>query len=192
MRVLAAEFLRAAENKKDYPASEFAEIAFAGRSNVGKSSMINTLLGRRNLVRTSKTPGHTRKLNFYLINNQFVFVDFPGYGFAKVPLEIKEKWQPMVETYLKGRKQLAGVVVIVDARRPPTESDLTLIHYLQAYEKPIVIAATKADKLNRSEIAEQTKVIKGVIGQEQPVIIFSSQNGQGKNELWKQIKNLIE
>ena len=192
MKVLTAEFLRSAEDKKDYPAGELAEIAFAGRSNVGKSSMINTLLGRRNLVRTSKTPGHTRKLNFYLINGQMVFVDFPGYGFARVPLEVKEKWGPMVETYIKGREQLAGVVVIVDARRPPTESDLTLIHYLQAYDKPIVIAATKADKLNRSETAEEGNVIRSIIGKEVPVIIFSSQNGLGKNELWKEIKNLIE
>ncbi len=192
MKVLTAEYLRSAEDKKDYPAGELAEIAFAGRSNVGKSSMINTLLGRRNLVRTSKTPGHTRKLNFYLINGQMIFVDFPGYGFARVPLEVKEKWGPMVETYIKGREQLAGVVVIVDARRPPTESDLTLIHYLQAYDKPIVIAATKADKLNRSETAEQGNVIRSIIGKEVPVIIFSSQNGLGKNELWKEIKNLIE
>ncbi|MBI5252181.1 MAG: YihA family ribosome biogenesis GTP-binding protein [Desulfomonile tiedjei] len=192
MKVLTAEFLRAAENKKDYPAGELAEIAFAGRSNVGKSSMINTLLGRRNLVRTSKTPGHTRKLNFYLINGQLIFVDLPGYGFAKVPLEIREKWGPMVESYIEGRKQLGGVVVIVDARRPPTESDLTLIHYLQAYDKPLIIAATKADKLNRREMAEQGGVIRAVVGEKVPVIIFSSQNGLGKNELWKEIKNLIE
>jgi GTP-binding protein len=192
MKIVTAEYLRSAENKKDYPPGELAEIAFAGRSNVGKSSMINTLLGRRNLVRTSKTPGHTRKLNFYLINGGVIFVDFPGYGFARVPQEIKEKWRPMVETYITGRKQLAGVVVIVDARRPPTESDMTLIQYLQAYDKPLILVATKADKLNRSEMAEQGRVIRAVVGEHMPVVIFSSQNGLGKNELWKEIKNLIE
>ncbi len=192
MKILTAEYLRSAENKKDYPPGELAEIAFAGRSNVGKSSMINTLLGRRNLVRTSKTPGHTRKLNFYLINSGVIFVDFPGYGFARVPQEIKEKWRPMVETYITGRKQLAGVVVIVDARRPPTESDMTLIEYLQAYDKPLILVATKADKLNRSEMAEQGRVIRSAVGEHMPVVVFSSQNGLGKNELWKEIKNLIE
>lgn len=192
MKIVTAEYVRSAENKKDYPPGELAEIAFAGRSNVGKSSMINTLLGRRNLVRTSKTPGHTRKLNFYLINGGVIFVDLPGYGFARVPQEIKEKWRPMVETYIKGRTQLAGVVVIVDARRPPTESDMTLIHFLQAYDKPLILVATKADKLNRSEMAEQGRVIRSVVGDHVPVIIFSSQNGLGKNELWKEIKNLIE
>jgi GTP-binding protein len=192
MKVLTAEFLRAAENKKDYPAGELAEIAFAGRSNVGKSSMINCLLGRRNLVRTSKTPGHTRKLNFYMVNAQMMFVDLPGYGFARVPHEIKEKWGPMVEEYIKGRKQLAGVVVIVDARRPPTESDLTLIHYLQAHDKRLIIAATKADKLNRREMSEQGAAIRSMVGESMPTVIFSSQNGMGKNELWKEIKNLID
>lgn len=192
MKIVTAEYLRSAENKKDYPPGELAEIAFAGRSNVGKSSMINTLLGRRNLVRTSKTPGHTRKLNFYLINSGVIFVDFPGYGFARVPQEIKEKWRPMVETYITGRKQLAGVVVIVDARRPPTESDMTLIEYLQAYDKPLILVATKADKLNRSEMSEQGRVIRSAVGEHMPVVIFSSQNGLGKNELWKEIKNLIE
>ena len=177
MKILTAEFLRAAENKKDYPASELSEIAFAGRSNVGKSSMINALLGRRNLVRTSKTPGHTRKLNFYLVNDRLIFVDLPGYGFARVPLEVKEKWGPMVETYIKERKQLGGVVVIVDSRRPPTESDLTLIHYLQSYDKPLVIAATKADKLSRSETAAYESATRSVIGEKTPVIIFSSHSG---------------
>jgi len=192
MKVSTAEFFRAAEDKKDYPPGEFSELAFAGRSNVGKSSMINTLLGRRNLVRTSKTPGHTRKLNFYLINGRLFFVDLPGYGFARVPLEIREKWRPMVETYLKGRKQLAGVVVIVDARRPPTESDMSLIEFLQAYDKPLIVAATKADKLTHNQAAEQKRIIKAAVQMDVPVVFFSALNGLGKNELWKEIKKIIE
>jgi GTP-binding protein len=119
MKVLSAQFMKAAERQKDYPTGGLPEVAFAGRSNVGKSSMINTLLGRRNLVRTSKTPGLTRMLNFYLINDRFIFVDLPGYGYARVPLQVKKKWGPMVETYLNTRKELTGVVVIMDARRPP-------------------------------------------------------------------------
>jgi GTP-binding protein len=192
MKVSTAEFFRAAEDKKDYPPGEFSELAFAGRSNVGKSSMINTLLGRRNLVRTSKTPGHTRKLNFYLINGRLFFVDLPGYGFARVPLEIREKWRPMVETYLKGRKQLAGVVVIVDARRPPTESDMSLIEFLQAYDKPLIVAATKADKLTHNQAAEQKRIIKSAVQMDVPIVFFSAFNGLGKNELWKEIKKIIE
>jgi GTP-binding protein len=192
MKVSTAEFFRAAEDKKDYPPGEFSEVAFAGRSNVGKSSMINTLLGRRNLVRTSKTPGHTRKLNFYLINGRLFFVDLPGYGFARVPLEIREKWRPMVETYLKSRKQLAGVVVIVDARRPPTESDMSLIEFLQAYDKPLIVVATKADKLTNNQAAEQKRIIKSAVQVDVPVVFFSALNGLGKNELWKEIKKIIE
>ncbi|AFM25374.1 ribosome biogenesis GTP-binding protein YihA/YsxC [Desulfomonile tiedjei] len=192
MKVSTAEFFRAAEEKKDYPPGEYSELAFAGRSNVGKSSMINTLLGRRNLVRTSKTPGHTRKLNFYLINGRLYFVDLPGYGFAKVPLEVREKWRPMVETYLTGRRQLAGVVVIVDARRPPTESDMSLIEFLQAYDKPLIVAATKADKLTRNQMAEQKRTIRSAIQMDVPIVFFSALNGLGKNELWKEIKKIIE
>ncbi len=192
MKVSTAEFFRAAEEKKDYPPGEYSELAFAGRSNVGKSSMINTLLGRRNLVRTSKTPGHTRKLNFYLINGRLFFVDLPGYGFAKVPLEIREKWRPMVETYLTGRRQLAGVVVIVDARRPPTESDMSLIEFLQAYDKPLIVAATKADKLTHNQAAEQKRIIRSAVQMDVPIVFFSALNGLGKNELWKEIKKIIE
>ena len=192
MKIVSANFLRAAEEQKDYPAGELVELAFAGRSNVGKSSMINALLGRKSLVRTSKTPGHTRKLNFYLINERFIFVDLPGYGYAAVPLDIRAKWGPMVETYLNNRRQLSGVVLIVDSRRPPTEADMLLLDYLRRTEKPLVVAATKGDKINRSAAGSIKKVIASHIGPEIPVIIFSAHTGMGKNELWKAIKNLIE
>jgi len=192
MRVLSATFLRAAQDKDGFPKNGLAEIAFAGRSNVGKSSMINALLGRRAVARTSKTPGRTRQLNFFLINDQLVFVDLPGYGFARVPLAEKERWQRLVESYLQNRKELAGTVVIVDARRPPTESDMSLIAYLQFHQIPLIVAATKADKLNRSEMALQRKVIRAEVGSDVPVVFFSSQNGYGKNQLWNEIKNLID
>jgi GTP-binding protein len=156
MRIFDANFLRAAQEKKDYPTGGLREVAFAGRSNVGKSSAINTLLGRHNLVRTSKTPGHTRKLNFFLINDSFVFVDFPGYGFARVPLTVKKQWAPMVERYL------------------------------------VVVAATKADKLARGAMLLQDRAIKAQLGDQVPVVAFSAHTGMGKNELWKEIKSLIE
>jgi GTP-binding protein len=192
MKIFEANFLRAAQEKKDYPRSGLREVGFAGRSNVGKSSAINTLLGRHNLVRTSKTPGHTRKLNFFLINDSFIFVDFPGYGFARVPLEVRKAWAPMVECYLEERKELAGVVVIVDARRLPTDTDIQLITYLQSRRIQVVVAATKADKLTRSAMLLQERAIKSQLGDHVPVVAFSAHTGLGKNELWKEIKSLIE
>jgi len=192
VKIVSAEFIVAAENRAHYPTSGLAEVAFAGRSNVGKSSMINTLLGRRSLVRTSKTPGQTRKLNFYLINGSFFFVDLPGYGYAHVPLDVRRKWGPMVETYLREREELAGVVVIVDARRAAAESDLGLIQYLESSQVPVVVAATKADKLSRSQLSAQVGRIKDAVGGKIPVVIFSSHSGLGKKELWKEIKSLIE
>jgi GTP-binding protein len=192
MKIIGANFLRAAEEKKDYPKGGLKEIAFAGRSNVGKSSAINTLLGRHNLVRTSKTPGHTRKLNFFLINDSFIFVDFPGYGFAQVPREVQRAWAPMVERYLEERKVLAGVVIIIDARRPVTDADLELITYLHSLRIPIVVAATKADKLAHAAKLQQMRAIMAQLGDHIPVIAFSAHTGLGKNELWKEIKSLIE
>ncbi len=192
MKIVSANFMRAAEEGKDYPTGGLTELAFAGRSNVGKSSMINTLLGRRNLVRTSKTPGHTRKLNFYLINERFIFVDLPGYGYAAVSLEMRAKWGPMVEQYLINRRELSGVVLIVDARRPPTEGDMLLLDYLLRSEKPLVVAATKADKIGRSEMLSQQRAIRAAVGPTVPVVVFSAQTGLGKNELWKEIKSLIQ
>jgi GTP-binding protein len=192
MKVFSATFLRAAQNRAGFPKGGLAEIAFAGRSNVGKSSMINALLGRRAVARTSKTPGRTRQLNFFLINDQIVFVDLPGYGFARVPLAEKERWQRLVESYLENRNELAGTVVIVDARRPPTESDMNLIAYLQFHQIPFIVAATKADKLSRGEIVRQRNVIIAEVGSDVPVVFFSSQNGYGKNQLWNEIKNLID
>lgn len=192
MKITTAQFIRAAETEKHYPAGGSKEIAFAGRSNVGKSSIMNTLLGRRNLVRTSKTPGRTQKLNFFAVNECLIFVDLPGYGYAAVPLEVKRTWAPMVESYLTGRKELAGVIVVIDARRPATESDLNLMRFLKAQAIPFAVAATKADKLSRGKARAQARDLEDQVGSEITVIVFSSLTGQGKNELWKEIKKLIE
>jgi GTP-binding protein len=190
--MISAKFLRSAQDKKDYPQEGLVELAFAGRSNVGKSSLINTLLGRRSLVRTSKTPGQTRKLNFFLIEEKYIFVDLPGYGFAKVPLAIKREWGPMVENYLRNRKELAGVVLTVDARHALTASDELMVDFLQSLQAPIIIVATKADKLPRTKLSPKRQEIQTQVGERTPVIICSSHDGTGKKELWKEIKRLIE
>lgn len=192
MQIFSAEFIGAAEHGQSYPKGGRAEIAFAGRSNVGKSSMINTLLGRRTLVRTSKTPGHTQKLNFFLINGRFVFVDLPGYGYAKVPEEVRRRWRPMVEEYLRDRKELAGVVVIIDARHGPTPLDLQLVSHLVSHRVPMILAATKADKVPRSRIGDRVRSMEESIEHSCSIVLFSAATGEGKKELWKEIKSLIE
>ncbi|MGC8605650.1 MAG: ribosome biogenesis GTP-binding protein YihA/YsxC [Desulfomonilaceae bacterium] len=192
MKILTAEFIRGAEYKMDYPPTQTPEIAFAGRSNVGKSSMINSLLSRKNLVRTSKTPGLTRKINFFLINNSFIFVDLPGYGYASVPMDVRRSWAPMVNTYLTERKQLAGVVVIVDSRRAPTELDENLIKFLDARGIPFVVVFSKADKIGRSEQMVRINAAAQKWGTDASVEVFSSVTGMGRKELWSRIIELSE
>ncbi|MFC1833854.1 ribosome biogenesis GTP-binding protein YihA/YsxC [Thermodesulfobacteriota bacterium] len=192
MKILSARHIGSANKQGDYPKDKLKEIAFAGRSNVGKSSVINTLLGRRNLASISKTPGHTRKLNFYLVNDHIVLVDLPGYGFARVPIKVKMEWGRVVETYLGGRDQLAGVVLIVDSRRDPQESDRVMMEYLEHYRIPCVVVATKVDKLSKNQANRQARIIMEDLDDSFPLILFSSLKGQGKKELWKEIKSLIE
>jgi GTP-binding protein len=187
-----AKYLRSAQDKRDFPTGGLCELAFAGRSNVGKSSLINALVGKHNLVRTSKTPGQTRKLNFFLIDERVIFVDLPGYGFAKVPPEMKRSWGPMVEGYVKGRKELAGAVLVVDVRRGLAESDMVMMSFLRSHQVPIIIGATKADKLPRGQLLQEARRVRAEVGVDVPVIICSAHNNMGKNELWKELKTLIE
>jgi len=191
MKIVTADFLTAAAKLDGYPKGGLREVAFAGRSNVGKSSMINALLGRKNLVRTSKTPGRTRKLNFFLINSQFIFVDLPGYGYAAVSHAERESWGTMVQSYLENRKELAGVVVILDARHPPMESDQDLIAYLRHHSLQFLVVCTKTDKLTRSKVSAQKRLLNDLVRHSAPLIMFSSVTGEGKNELWKAIRTLI-
>ncbi|MEW6347818.1 MAG: ribosome biogenesis GTP-binding protein YihA/YsxC [Thermodesulfobacteriota bacterium] len=191
MKIKSAVFLGSAEHRDHYPESGLREVAFAGRSNVGKSSMINTLVGRRGLVRTSKTPGLTRKLNFFEVNKELVFVDLPGYGYAKVPIHVKKQWGPMIRSYIEEREALAGIVVILDCRHPPTDSDIQLVDFLTAHNVPLILAATKADKLSYGRTLNARKSIETKVGANNPVILFSSITGLGKKELWKEIKTLI-
>lgn len=182
MRVASARFLSAASDARHLPRHPWPEIAFAGRSNVGKSSLLNRLTGRQKLARVSKTPGRTQQLNFFVLDDRLVFVDLPGYGFARVPLAIKDQWRALVEHYLVGRRALRAVVVIVDLRRGLEPDDRQLLDFCDAHEIPAIVVATKADKLNRAELTRHMTALPAAAGR--PVSVVSSHTGHGVNELW--------
>ena len=159
---------------------------------MGKSSLINALLGRKNLVKTSSTPGRTQTINFFLINDAFHFVDLPGYGYAKVPIEVRKKWGPMVEKYLKKRPDLRGVVMILDLRRVPNEADHELLAWLGHYEIPEIIVLTKADKLKKNRQVQQRSLIAHDLSKDpSSLILFSAATGLGKQALWKAVEALL-
>ncbi len=190
--IKSAEFIKSAFQPAHYPPAEVPEVAFAGRSNVGKSSLINCLTQRKKLVRTSRTPGQTQALNFFLINGAFHFVDLPGYGFAKVPQRIKAQWGPMVETYLTQRPTLKGVVQILDLRHPPTQDDLRLWHWLTVHHIPTVPVLTKADKLKSSKWPPLVKQAAALLGVSTDLlVIFSSETGTGRSELLQIVQDWI-
>lgn len=171
-----------------YPPDELSEFAFAGRSNAGKSSMINALLNRKRLVKISSTPGKTQLINFFLINEAFMFVDLPGFGYAKVPKAVKKKWGNMVETYLKQRQYLKGLVLLMDIRRLPRQEELDLLGWLDLYCLPAVIVLTKADKLSKSKQKHQQNAIAKTLGvSSDRLLIFSAKTRQGKDALWRAI-----
>jgi GTP-binding protein len=194
MKILSAEFVLSAKEPAHYPPAVMPEIAFAGRSNVGKSSLINTLLNRKGLARTSNTPGRTQEINFFRVNGRFAFIDLPGYGYAKVPESIRKQWGPMVETYLRVRDTLHLVVLILDVRRDPSEEDLQLIHWLPFYQIPFLIVLTKTDKVSNNEFAERRRRIveKIVFPPETPLVAFSAKTGAGKESLWREIRKAVE
>ena len=187
MKILSAEFVISAAAPKQFPIDRRPQIAFAGRSNVGKSSIINTLLHRRNLVKASVTPGKTQLINFFVINDGFYFVDLPGYGFARVPRAVTDAWAPMIEGYLKGSPGLRAVVVLLDARRAPDDRDMRLIDWLQQYDIPAIYALTKADKLNRQEAERAQRDIHARLGIAAPLLLTSAKTGLGIKELWVEI-----
>jgi GTP-binding protein len=192
MKITSATFVKSAVNPSQYPADRYPEIAFAGKSNVGKSSLINSLVNRRKLALTSATPGKTRLLNFFLINERFSFVDLPGYGFAKVPLEMKKDWGPMVEKYLEERKCLRLVILILDVRRDPSEDDFSLMQWLRHYGRAFLVVLTKADKLSRTQSRlrlESMRQALGVVGED--ITLFSTVTGEGKGEIWKTISEIV-
>ena len=193
MKITSADFVLSSPNIKLCPEGQgYPEIGFSGRSNVGKSSLINKLLNRKNLARTSKTPGRTQLLNYFLVNQAFYIVDFPGYGYAKVPHSVRDSWGKMVEGYLKNRKELSGVVLLLDIRHKPTGQGEQMFKWLQHYEIPTLLVATKADKLSRSQQMKQEKVIKTTLGLDgEKILLFSSMTGQGKDELLGLLGELV-
>lgn len=194
MKVLSAEFVLSAKEPAHYPPAALPEIAFAGRSNVGKSSLINTLLNRKGLARTSNTPGRTQEINFFRVNDRFTFVDLPGYGYAKVPEAIRKTWGPMVEVYLRERGTLRLVVLILDVRRDPSEEDGQLIHWLSFYRVPFLIVLTKRDKVSNNEFALRRRRIAELIGMAdlKPFVPFSAKTGEGKEPLWREVRKVLD
>lgn len=193
MIIKTAEFVKSAVKPIHYPSAVVPEVAFAGRSNVGKSSLINTLLNRKRLVKTSATPGRTQLINFFLINKAFSFVDLPGYGYAKVPAAVKKTWGPMVETYLSTRKTLKGVVLILDIRRIPAVQDLSFLEWLHHYSIPSVLIMTKADKLSKVKQRQQQQTIAGALSvPNENLLRFSSKTRLGKDDAWIAIEKLLD
>jgi GTP-binding protein len=190
MKVTTAEFVKSAFQETDWPLDAKPEVAFLGRSNVGKSSLINSLLMVRGLARTSSTPGRTQSLNFFAINDRFRFVDLPGFGYARVPQNIRAGWGEMVTSYLANRRQLVLSIHIVDSRHDPTIQDLQLHEWLEHSDKPRLIVATKSDKLSNNELRKNLEHIRQVLA-DGSVMAYSARTGRGRDELWRAIKTAI-
>lgn len=193
MKVTSAEFIKSATKPSEYPTGNFPEVAMAGKSNVGKSSLINVLVNRKNLARTSSSPGRTQMINFFRVNGKISLVDLPGYGYSKVPLEVRKTWKPMVESYLQTRQEIRLVVLILDARRGTSPDDLALLDWLDYHGIPCAIALTKADKLSQLERARQKKALAEIsLLSGKTLLFFSAVTGEGKDELWKLIQVYLQ
>jgi len=175
------------------PPSDLPEIAFAGRSNVGKSSLLNTLVRRKSFARVSRTPGRTREINFFRVNNGFVLVDLPGYGYARISKEKKSDWRPLIAAYLKRTSQLRGIVLLLDIRREPTDDDRAMLDFLAEVEVPTIVALTKTDKLSKAAAqARATEISQSLALDADQVIPFSAVTGAGRVELLEAIVQLVE
>lgn len=186
MIIKNAEFIISAVGPKQYPTDQLPEIALAGRSNVGKSSLINKFISRKNLARTSSKPGKTQTLNYYRINNDaFYFVDLPGYGFAQVSQAIKEKWGQFIDEYLTKRETLRGVIQLVDLRHPPSKDDIAMYDWLSHMHHDVLVVATKCDKISRGQWQKHVKQVREGLKaeQNQQILVFSAETGQGLEEL---------
>ncbi|HEX7057222.1 MAG TPA: ribosome biogenesis GTP-binding protein YihA/YsxC [Bacilli bacterium] len=194
MIVKSCEFVISAMSKEQFPRDFLPEIALAGRSNVGKSSLINRMINRKNLARTSSQPGKTQTLNYYLVNNSFYFVDFPGYGFAKVSKSLRQKWGQLIESYLLNRSELKLVLQIVDLRHPPTADDRMMYEWLKHYQIPMCVVATKADKIPKTRLPGHLRLIRQTFGMSDHdrLVMFSAETGAGKDELWSLIASFLQ
>jgi GTP-binding protein len=192
MIVKTAEFVTSAVKPSQYPEARYPEVAFAGRSNVGKSSLINTLVNRKRLVKTSSTPGRTQLINFFSVNDALSLVDLPGYGYAKVPASVRRKWGPMIETYLKGRDGLKAVVLILDIRRTPGIEEKNFIDWLALYNRAAILVVTKADKLSASNRKKQRQTIGTALNMDpSSLILFSAKTRLGKADVWSAIDSIV-
>lgn len=194
MHINNVELKSAAYSSADFPKDNRPEIAFLGRSNVGKSSLINRLLNRKNTARTSSTPGKTRGLYFYLLNELFYFVDLPGYGYARVSKEIQREWGPLIESYLGDRPMLHGCIHLVDCRHDPSSDDKLMARWLRFHKIPTITVVTKADKLSRSALTRQTGVIRKQLelNDSELLLTFSARTGAGRDHLWRAVNNLLD
>lgn len=186
MQTRAARFVAGAARPEQFPATALPEVAFAGRSNVGKSSLLNRLVGQRSLARVSRTPGRTQQINFFEVGGQIVLADLPGYGFARVPAAVQEAWRGLVETYLSRRRQLRAVVLIVDVRRGIEREEEMLLDFLAHRRLPAVLVVTKVDKVSRSARADRLRRI----AKERPgirVVPFSALSGEGAAAVWEEV-----
>ncbi|CUQ07552.1 YihA family ribosome biogenesis GTP-binding protein [Clostridium baratii] len=190
MRIKQSEFIISAVKKSQYPVDQRVEIAFVGRSNVGKSSIINALTNRKKLAKVSQTPGKTRLINFFLINNDFYLVDLPGYGYAKVSKAEKASWGETIERYLNGREELKRVVLLVDSRHKPTADDIMMHEWIKHYGYDVIVVATKSDKLSNNALRKSEKVIRDALklSGNDKLYFFSSLNKKGSEQL---INNLF-
>lgn len=197
LKITTAEFLQGVADLRQLPKNELREVLFIGRSNVGKSSLLNKLCNRKNLARSSTTPGKTREINYYILNNSLYFVDLPGYGYAKVPEQMKAGWKNLIENFLKRGDPIGLAVQLIDARQEPTPLDLMMMDWLEYYEVPYVLVLTKADKLPVSKLGKQVEAYSARFGEQltegwcQAILPFSVVTGQGRPELLKLIEQRI-
>lgn len=194
MIIKTVELSAVAVRENQYPEPNMPEVAFAGRSNVGKSSLINLLINRKRFARTSASPGKTQTINFYEINGAFRIVDLPGYGYARVSKTEREKWGMMIESYLKSRQNLKKVIQLIDLRHPPTNMDIQMYDWLRHYQLDGVIVATKADKISRNDIQKNVSVIRKdlLLSKEDKVIPVSALKNTGKDQMVEVIKAIVE
>jgi GTP-binding protein len=191
---MEVSFVKSAYRESHYPPPDRPEVAFAGRSNVGKSSLINTLVHRKGLAKTSATPGRTQALNFFSVADRFYLVDLPGYGYAVASRDAKKAWQRMIEIYLSHRDNLKAVVVILDIRRDPSKGDLELIQWLKEYQRRVILVLTKSDKLSRHQVMSRAQSIGEElksISEDVPTV-FSAKTRQGREEIWEKIIQAAE
>jgi GTP-binding protein len=190
VKISSARFLKSAKQPDDFPRDQRPEIAFCGRSNIGKSSLLNTLTNSRGLARTSSTPGRTQLINFFLVNEHLYFVDLPGYGYAKVPKAVKDEWGQMIENYFIDRSQLKLAVLLVDSRMPPTESDVTMKRWFDHHQIPTAVVLTKADKISRNDLNKALRTGAETLNTKE-ITVFSAVTKIGKDAILKRIDTAI-